>query len=136
MLSISAIEAKYKRAMLNVTDTFLWSDMSNDQKDAISTQVELALGERVIIYYCKSLDYWWVITNQRLIISDNKTLSFCPFEMIIKVDFPGAEKIEANKKGIDSVNIVLSGGYSKLVFVENTTWHFFYDLLRVLSSNQ
>jgi len=132
MVAISTIEAKYKRAKLNVKNTFLWSQLSDVTQNEVLKQIMLNPSEECIIYYCKSPNYLWIITNERLIILKNGIALYYPYKLIKKVEFPEIEKIKADKVGIDNITLLLSDGNCISVFVENTTWHFIYELLKLL----
>lgn len=132
MLSISSIEAKYRRAKLITKDTFLWAELDNTQKEMIEEQIDLNANERCVIYYHKSIGYSWIISNERLIILDAKTVLYYPYKIIKKVALPKIQDFQKGKSAIDKITIQLIDGKSISVFVENTTWHFIYELLKFL----
>jgi len=132
MVSASIIEAKYKRAGLNVKNTFLWSQLSDNQKKAIQDKVVFSVEEQCVIVYYRSLSYSWTITNLRLIIFTDNNVTDYTFDKIKGAKFPDAEEIKNNKKEIDQLTLHLVNGNDIVLYVENTTWHFIYGLLKFL----
>lgn len=132
MVSASIIEAKYKRAGLNVKNTFLWSQLDDNQKEEIQSKVVFGVEERCVIVYYRSPNYSWIITNLRLIIFTDNNVADYTFDKIKGVNFPEVVEIKTNKKEIDQLTLHIVNGNDIVLYVENTTWHFIYGLLKFL----
>lgn len=134
MLAVSTIEAKFRRSKINSKNTFLWSQLSDHKKEIIISYVLFSEGEQCWIMYEKSKDYFWIITNQRIIIFCDGTIRYYSYQMVSSVQFPLIDE-KNDKRNVDNLNLVLNDCSCLIVFVESTTWHFIYGLLRLLIFN-
>ncbi|MBS1597578.1 MAG: hypothetical protein JST75_05095 [Bacteroidetes bacterium] len=132
MISVSVIEAKFRRAKLHAKSTFLYSQLDAQQKNIIQKRVSQSQGERLVIYYYKDLNYSWLISNERLIVLKEDEVFYYPYKDIQRIEFPKNDDLKRDKAGIDSVDILLTKGNLISLFVESTTWHFIYALLKFL----
>jgi hypothetical protein len=131
MLSKSSIEAKFKRAKLKSSETVLWKEMNETESDKFLSKKAVKNGEEYIICYTKSPTYSWIMSNYELIVFDNEGVLYYPYKTIEKVILPEIITANKHKSEIDSISF-LSNGQIKCLFVEETTWHFVYDILRYL----
>ena len=132
MLSVSTIQAKYKRAKLSLKDTCLWLELNDIQKGAVQKRIEFGTDEQPVIYYCKSPIYSWVISNRRLIVLEERNVWYYFYQEIKKVELPNEQDIKTNKAGIDTITISLYDNNFKTLFVEDRSWHFIYQILKFL----
>jgi hypothetical protein len=129
MLSESSIIAKYKRAKLKTSDTLLWNELSEDEKNKFLNKIQLNNQEKCIIVYRNKEGYFWVITNTHLIVGDNP-LEYISYDSIEDIKLPSLTN-KNSKESNNSIDLTTKKGRISLL-TEERTWHFVYELLRFL----
>ena len=66
--SPSVIEAKFRRSNIKAELTYLWKDAPETTRTLISNKITFLGNETPIIIYYLSVNYWWVVTNDRILI--------------------------------------------------------------------
>lgn len=126
MFSVSSIKAKFKRSGINYSKTFLWESVSLSEK-AIFTKL-FQRDEIGIIYYNDCLNYSWCLTNQRIIILNEKTYNLSD---LIKVDFTNVKKNPSQK--LSNTELTLFTNYNQFeIFLEENSWHVFYNIFKFI----
>ena len=132
MLSKATIEAKYKRAKLQATHTFLWEDVPLNLKAEIVRRIKILDGEMIAIYFYESNKYSWALTNVRLIVLDAGKETDYFYHLIKKVELRDLMSGDANKLSNDTITLVLQDNTLRNIKVESTTWHAIYEILQLL----
>lgn len=126
MFSISAIKGKFERSGIDFRKTFLWEKTSSSEKQKISN--DLRVDEIGIIYYGESIEYFWLLTNERIIISNKK---FYNLSDLIKVDFVNIKANPAEKISNRELTLFTNSIQFKL-FLEENSWHVFYNIFKFI----
>ncbi len=126
MFSISAIKGKFERSGIDFRKTFLWEKISSSEKQKIST--DLKVDEKGIIYYTESAEYFWLLTNERIIISNEK---FYNLSDLIKVDFINIKANPSEKMSNRELTLFTNSTQFNLFFEENS-WHVFYNIFKFI----
>lgn len=126
MFSISAIKGKFKRCGIDFRKTFLWEETSSSERQKFST--DLRVDEIGIIYYGESVEYFWLLTNERIIISNEK---FYNLSDLIKVDFVNIKETPSEKISNRELTLFTNTIQFKLFFEENS-WHVFYNIFKFI----
>jgi hypothetical protein len=126
MFSISAIKGKFERSEIDFRKTFLWEKISFSEKQKFST--DLKVDEIGIIYYTESPEYFWLLTNERIIISNEK---FYNLSDLIKVDFVNIKANPSEKISNRELTLFTNSIQFKL-FLEENSWHVFYNIFKFI----
>jgi|GEM_PF-2576694 len=129
MKTASTIAAKFLRGQSHSDLTRLWKESSENIKNAISKAIIFNTDEIPIITFSHNTNYWWVLTNQRLIIMDSQTL--------IKIDFKEIEAVEVkkiiegsiSKLECSSIQLKINNSYMDIE-LEKGTWPNMFNIFR------
>jgi hypothetical protein len=128
---IDAIEAKFLRSKIQTHSTKLGKDMNEFDKSWIIGHANLFINESIILCFFPSKDYFWVLTNKQLIISDLGKINYIPLVEICEVGltkiFSGAETKLENT----SIDIIAKKNKKRSIElrVEKRTWPIVYEIL-------
>lgn len=131
MLTVTAAKAKFRRSKLKLSKTYFADDLDKIAKSRLTSKFEEELQD-ILFYFEKSNNYCWILTTKFILVLESGKKEKYLFSDVEKIQIPKAGQIEFNKKENDQLDLILLGGNSQLVFVEPGTWHFFYDLFRLL----
>src|SRR6185503_12915504 len=68
MKSVSTVEAKFKRSKTECQATKLWRETDPLIWDLILEKTHLRTDEKPIINYYRNPLFWWLLTNERILI--------------------------------------------------------------------
>lgn len=132
MFSISAIKGKINRSGISFQKTFSWENKPKEFSGEKAINLLLGKEESIIVFFIKSEDYKWIMTNKRLFIPNEMvTISL---EDIIEVDFDNLKENPDQKLTNTLLNIHTTEG-KYLIHLEDRTWHLFYDIFNFIIIN-
>lgn len=134
MKSPSIIEAKFLRSKTQSSFTKLWKEGSQGDKDLILNNVNLLVDEIAIIYFLPNQTYWWLLTNKRLIISDNQHTGYISLAEVKKVEPKEIFEGRVSKSENTDLNLYLNNKEIKLK-VEQQTWPAIYEVLKFITAD-
>jgi hypothetical protein len=127
MKKASIIRAKFLRSNIQTTTTMLWVELKD--KELIRSNIRLLENEEVILCYVPNTKYWWLLTEQRLIIFEDLKVKYIQFVKINSIE--PKEVFDAEKSKYDSTKLVLDTPDGDMVLiVEEGTWHVIYSILK------
>jgi hypothetical protein len=86
MKSLSVIKAKFRRSPPESKLFQLWDDESDSNKQIIREALPAIKNESVILCYFESKNYWWIITNDQLIVNGSNEILYVPVDQIKSVE--------------------------------------------------
>lgn len=133
MVSKRSIEAKYKRAHINSSQTFLFSELPEKVRMNFQSIIDLKENEDCIICYIKSAEYSLIVTNIRIIIVRKNNITSYFHSLIKEVRLDSIFNEEQNKKQNNNINIIMEDGNEINLIVEKGTWHVLYSIIKILT---
>lgn len=131
MKNVTSVRAKYLRLNLETKSTQLFEEVNEVDRKKILEKVELLENEVIIISFIKDFNYWWVITNLRLIVLENNSIDYFDFQNIAKVKLN--EIFNGNKEKQECMNIDFVYQDNTLkIEVEENTWHGVFNILKFM----
>jgi len=128
MINPNIIESKFLRSRLTTNKTYLWKDVNEDTAKQILSLVELQDAESIILLFYDSKMKFWVLTNLRLITSEEPIV----LQDIHRVDIIDILESHENKMNGNHINIYLKNGERTILEVEVGTWHVMYSILKFI----
>jgi len=129
MKSESVIKAKFRRLNISTSNTCLWGEVSQDIRNELDKQILMIEEEKKIFLVFTNSSYWWVLTNQRLILKDNDTVSYFNLDDINKVEPKSIFERGASKQECSELSLNVKDREIQLRLEENT-WHAIYNILK------
>lgn len=133
MKSVSAIEAKFLRKGVSTHLTKLWKEMDEPTKQIILDKVNLHSAEFVILNYFPNTAYFWILTNNRLIVINEDKFQYLPISEIKKVELSEIFDNQVSKQQNTGIHILINDEYIRLS-LEPDTWPIIYDILKFVTS--
>lgn len=133
MKSESAIRAKFKRLNVKSSNTKLWEDVHENIRSKVEQQIKMVDGEIKILFALIDASYWWILTNHRLILSENDFIRYFNLDEIDKVEPNQIFEGEVSKQECSELNLYLDNGRVDLKLEQNT-WHAIYNILKFVIS--
>lgn len=131
-INSSIVESKFKRSKLNLNKTKLWNMLTIEQKKYIINNTKLIDSDQNIICYYPNDKYWWLITNNHLVISDNEKILFINLFDISKIE------IVSNIKYIDSKETSIYIFFNNIqveLHLEKNSWTIIIEILKFITSS-
>lgn len=129
MKSVSSIRSKYLRLNVKGLYTKLYEQISDVDRDFLFDNLSLLGDEKILVTYLADRDYWWVITNVRLIACEKgRQLAFRLNnikQLELREIFGGSSSKEENS----IIDLLVMDTPIKLK-VETGTWHAIYNILK------
>ncbi|MFY0256528.1 hypothetical protein ACDQ55_21550 [Chitinophaga sp. 30R24] len=135
MISVSVVEAKYRRSNVAGEKTFLWNDADQEKRLFFLSKDFFSEKEDAILCYKESTDYSWVITNMRLIIMEYNKIDHYDLSLINKVGLGEVETNYQAKKNNNYLPVTIGDHIIKLQ-VEPAVWFVIYDILKFISNKK
>jgi len=132
MKTVSTVEAKFKRSGIKSQATKLWRETDHSIRDLILEKAHLQLNEEPIINYYRNPLFWWLLTNERLLIFNTDDVVFYNLADITKVELKALFEGNVEKQDCTSVHIYVKDRYIDLD-LENGTWPIIYNILRFVT---
>lgn len=129
--SSSVVEAKFRRFKINSKNTKLWKEVSEDVKSEITKEIKILDSEVKVLYFFENSSYWWLLTNQRLILSIEDAISYFNLEDIIKVEPTRVFENDVSKQNNCQLTLCFEDNKFELV-VEKGTWHAICNILKFI----
>ncbi|HAR72105.1 MAG TPA: hypothetical protein DCR77_01660 [Flavobacteriaceae bacterium] len=131
-ISISTIVAKIKRLDIKGGATNFFDKLDFNIREVIENNIELHNDEKFILCYYLNTDYWWVITNLRLLISENEQIESYLFDSIKTVEAKDIFERGISNQECDRLQLILQNEQEKNLNLENNTWFSVLNLLKFL----
>lgn len=132
MKSVSVIEAKFLRSKLSTAHTKPWKETDSLIQNRIIESIVPLREELFVLCFFPNENYWWVITNMRLIISECNSIQYLPLESIEKIEISGILNGSETKQAAQT--IYLESQHRKVnLITEKGTWHVIYDILKFIT---
>ena len=135
MKKTSVIIAKIRRLNLNSESTTLFYELEEVKRKFVEKSIEFIYEEEPIFCFFFKTDYWWVITNFRIIVSENYSISYHFFEEVKSIHLKDIFENEIIKEECENIEIKLENGDEVKLNVEKKTWHSVYNLVKFLISS-
>lgn len=132
MKTASTIAAKFLRSKSHADLTKLWKESSENIKNAISKVIVFNNDETPIITFDLNTNYWWVLTNQRLIVKDSQGLKKIDFKEIKAVEIKKIIEGNVSKSECSSIQLKVNNNYMDLE-LEKGTWPIIINILRFVA---
>ena len=133
MKKISVINAKIRRLNLKAEYTKFFNELGKNEKEIIEKEVVYINDEEPIFCFFSKIEYWWVITNLRIVICENNIVTYNPFEEIIQVQLNDIFEGEISKEECQNLEINLRNGEEIKINVEKNTWYAIYNIIKFLA---
>jgi hypothetical protein len=130
--SISTIKAKITRLNIKAASSKLYDDLEIDIKDIISKVVTYLNDEQPIFCYYLDSNYWWLLTNLRLIIEKNSVICYHLYNDIEQVNVRDIFEAGISNQECARLQILLKNGNEVDLDVEINTWFSVFNLLKFL----
>ena len=134
MKKLSVINAKIIRLNLKAEHTKIFSELDEIGKDIVNKNIDYVNNEESVFCFFSTSIYWWVITNFRIIISENNIITYIYLDEIQNVHLNDIFENEIMKEECDSIDIKFKDGSEKKLNVEKKTWYAVHNLLKFLIS--
>lgn len=131
-ISTAIIVAKIKRLNIKGVSTKLYDEFDTDFKKIIDNSIDLRNDEQFILGYCFNTNYWWIITNFRLLVKENDLINNYFFDNIKSVEAKDIFEKGISNEECNSLQLTLQSGKEKSLIVENYTWFSVLNLLKFL----
>lgn len=131
-ISTSTIVAKIKRLDIKGFSTKFFDKLDFNIREVIDNNIELHNNEKFILCYYLNTDYWWVITNLRLLINENEQTESYLFDSIKTVEVKDIFEGGISNQECDRLQLILQNGQEKNLNLENNTWFSILNLLKFL----
>lgn len=133
MFKVSTLRAKIKRSNVNFKKTVLWDDIDIEFSNNLYV-VKLFLDdkEEIIMHYWKSKNYKWILTDKRLIFPNY--FKEVHLSELTHVDFSSIIENPETKMSNTELNLHTKNENFK-IFLEEGTWHLFYDVFKFIIIN-
>ena len=129
MFSISAIKGKFKKSDIDFEKTFLYEEKPFLNEEALNL---LQMNEKCIIYYKESSNYSWYLTDKRFIIpSENRVIYLHDLK---KVDISNIKENPSQKMENKELTLFTNNEEFNF-FVEQKSWHLFYNIFKFIIEN-
>ena len=135
MENTSIIKAKFIRLKVKADCTKLFNEFGEIERGIINEKIDYLSNEEPIFSFYSGIDYWWVVTNFRLIISGNNTTSFIIFEEVKSVQLNEIFENDVKKTECKNIEIKLVNEEEVKLRVEENTWYAIYNILKFLCSS-
>ena len=132
MFSIAAIKGKINRSGISFQKTFLWKNRPKEFSDEKAINLLLGKEESIIVFFIKSENYKWIMTNKRLFIPDEMITIF--LKDIIEVDFDNLKE-NPEQKLTNTILNIHTKERKYFIYLEDRTWHLFYDIFNFIIIN-
>ena len=129
MKSQSAIEAKFIRLNVKASSTKLFADLNSAIQKSIKQSIPLLDDEKIVLCYVPQKEYWWAITNCRLILSENHQYNIIDFEDIESIEANDIFDNDVTKQDCTRLELKVHYKYINLE-VEKGTWHLIYNIIK------
>lgn len=129
MKSDSVIRAKFRRLNISTANTNLWQDVTENIKNEVDRQVQMVEGEIKIILVFLNPTYWWILTNQRLILNKKQVIHCFNLTDIKKVEPKKLFEGDVSKKECAELDLNINDRKTRLK-VEENTWQGVYNILK------
>ncbi len=130
MKTVSSIESKYLRFGLVTAFTRLVKEMSDEDRDMITKNIQFLSNEIPVLCFFPNNEYWWILTTSRLILNENKKTTFISFDNIKQVTLSDIINDKIEKRNCKTVHLVLKNDLVLNLNVEQNTWHAVYNILK------
>lgn len=134
MKKLSVIEAKFKRLNINTNFTKLFNELDDIQKGIIIEETNFIDEEKPAFAFFYNTNYWWSVTNHRLIIYQDTIITNIFFEEIKNVELKEIFEEEIRKEDCEVINIILFNKSEVKLKVEKNTWFSVYNMFLFLCS--
>lgn len=134
MKKTSVINAKIKR--LNITSEYTKPifELQEAKKVIIDRTINYIDNEEPVFCFFDNVEYWWVITNLRIIVHENNDSFFFFFDEIISMKLDDIFKNGIKKEECDNIDLELKNGEHIKLYVEKGTWYGVYNVIKFLIS--
>ncbi len=133
MIAKKTIEAKFRRAGIKPTKTYLWVDMAEDLKREVQKEIQLQENEYCIICFYNFLNHFLVLTTNRIVIMDDGGVESYLYTSIDDVRLNEVFNGQQSKENNDTINLILKTGEKVNIKVENKTWHTLFSIIRLIT---
>ena len=133
MKSASTIRAKFKRLNVNATNTSLWEEVNEEIKNKVKQQIQLVEGETKILFVLINSSYWWILTDQRLILNRRNLINYFNLRDIKKVEPKRLFEGEVSKQECSELDLYVNDQQIRLK-LEESTWYAIYNILKSVTS--
>lgn len=126
----SVIEAKFKRSNLNLVKTKLWKTLETSQQQLILSEIKQIDSDRKFICFY-NYNYWWLLTNKDLVISDNGNVLCIGLFEISKIE------LSADIKSMDSTEVIFDVFYKDEIIklqIEKSSWPIVIEILKFVTT--
>lgn len=128
MKSTSAIRAKFLRHDQVANLTKLWEDCEKEARKCILHHLKKhKIEANPIIAFFESNSYFWIISNEVLLLKETECIEKIPFGDIIRLEFDRDFKENSQQR-----MQFLYDGNKKSIKVETGTWHIVYNMFKFL----
>jgi len=129
-INLSIVEAKFRRSNLNLKETKLWNMLTTEKKICIIDKTKIIDSDQNIICYYPNDKYWWLITNNHLVIFDNEKMLFIKLFDILKIE------ITSNIKYTDFKEVIhiCCNHIQVELHIEKDSWTIIVELLKFITS--
>lgn len=129
---ISTIAAKIKRLNIKGVSTKFYHELDPNFRVIIGSSIDLLNDEQFVFCYYLNADYWWVITNLRLLVSENEVVNSYSFDSIKSVEAKDIFEEGVTNQECNRLQLTLQSGQEKNLNLENNTWFSVLNLLKFL----
>ena len=115
-------------------DTYMLSHINAEKAKPVLSVIELLSDETAIICFIPNDTYWWVLTDERLIVKESQ-ITYLKFQEINSIELSEIFEGEQSKSELASIDITTASSKFKLK-VEKGSWHVIYNILKFLISKE
>ena len=128
MFKPSILKAKIKRSSVDFKNTYFWNSEANQKIINLFFSDE----EEIILFYIKSKDYSWILTNKRLIFPSQMQQMI--LSELVDVSFDVVKNDPNQKMSNNKLPLHTLEG-NMVIFVEEGTWHLLYEVFKFIIVN-
>jgi hypothetical protein len=132
MKNISTIKAKFTRLRVSAECTKLFNEFDEQTRKIINEKIDYLRDEEAIFSFYYGIDYWWVVTNFRLIIVDRNTTFSIIFEDIKSIQLNEIFEKDVKKMECKNIEMILANEEEVELRVEENTWYAVYNIFKFL----
>lgn len=109
--------------------TKFWDDCGDILRTLISNAITFDRNEEPVLVYYEDDLYWWLLTNDKLIINNGRDVFKLNFSDIKCVEFDEIKQGRIRKELCTSLQLITNSWYYVLK-IEERSWPIIYNLLK------
>lgn len=128
----STIKAKIARLNIHAESSKLYDDLEDDKKNAIGNTIAFLGNESPVFCYFLSYEYWWVLTDMRIIIRKKNIVESYHYGDIEQILVSDIFELGLSNQECNRLQLLLSSGKLINLDLEINTWFSVLNILKFL----